>query len=139
MNTLIVLDADRFGLTQLYQLRGRIGRGSRQAYSYFLIRGNITEKAKSRLQAIREFADLGAGFKLAEFDLKLRGAGSLLGNKQHGHIEALGFDYYHHLLNKTVKNLLSANFQVLLHQQIPPNDGGLALGQVVIGQKNLQV
>lgn len=106
VNTLIVLNADRFGLTQLYQLRGRIGRGNRQAFAYFLIHTNtITEKAKIRLEAIRDFAELGSGYKLAEYDLKLRGAGSLLGNKQHGHIEALGFDYYHRLLNKTVKEL----------------------------------
>jgi transcription-repair coupling factor (superfamily II helicase) len=106
VNTLVVLGADRFGLTQLYQLRGRIGRGNRQAYAYFLIHTNtLSDKARMRLEAIREFAELGSGYKLAEFDLKLRGAGSLLGNKQHGHIEALGFDYYHHLLNKTVKEL----------------------------------
>lgn len=106
VNTLIVVGADRFGLTQLYQLRGRIGRGSRQAFAYFLVKtATISDKARTRLEAIREFADLGSGFKLAEFDLKLRGAGSLLGNKQHGHIEALGFDYYHQLLNKTVKEL----------------------------------
>ncbi|MGE5342519.1 MAG: helicase-related protein [Candidatus Omnitrophota bacterium] len=106
VNTLIILDADRFGLTQLYQLRGRIGRGNRQAYAYFLVRSmDLSEKAKARLEAIREFAELGAGYKLAEFDLKLRGAGSLLGNKQHGHIEALGFDYYHQLLANTIKEL----------------------------------
>lgn len=106
VNTLIVLGADRFGLTQLYQLRGRIGRGNRQAFAYFLVKtATISDKARTRLEAIREFADLGSGFKLAEFDLKLRGAGSLLGNKQHGHIEALGFDYYHKLLNKTVREL----------------------------------
>lgn len=106
VNTLIILDADRFGLTQLYQLRGRIGRSNRQAFAYFLVKTmNISDKAKSRLEAIREFADLGSGFKLAEFDLKLRGAGSLLGNRQHGHIEALGFDYYHQLLVKTINEL----------------------------------
>jgi len=106
VNTLIILDADRFGLTQLYQLRGRIGRGNRQAYAYFLLRTmDITEKARARLDAIRDFADLGSGYKLAEFDLQLRGAGSLLGNKQHGHIEALGFEYYHRLLVKTIKEL----------------------------------
>ena len=106
VNTLIVLNADRFGLTQLYQLRGRIGRGNRQAFAYFLVKTmSISDKAKARLDAIREFADLGSGYKLAEFDLKLRGAGSLLGNKQHGHIEALGFDYYHQLLVKTIKEL----------------------------------
>jgi transcription-repair coupling factor (superfamily II helicase) len=103
---MIVLAADRFGLTQLYQLRGRIGRGNRQAYAYFLVQSrHLPDKAKLRLDAIREFADLGSGYKLAEFDLELRGAGSLLGNKQHGHIEALGFDYYHRLLTKTVKEL----------------------------------
>ncbi len=106
VNTLIVIDADRFGLTQLYQLRGRIGRGNRQAYAYFLVRSpSMSDKAKSRLDAIREFTDLGSGYKLAEFDLKLRGAGSLLGNRQHGHIEALGFDYYHQVLTETIKEL----------------------------------
>lgn len=106
VNTLIVLDANRFGLTQLYQLRGRIGRGNRQAYAYFLVKTmNISDKAKARLEGIREFADLGAGYKLAEFDLKLRGAGTLLGNRQHGHIEALGFDYYHQMLVKTIKEM----------------------------------
>ncbi|UCH97161.1 MAG: DEAD/DEAH box helicase [Candidatus Aminicenantes bacterium] len=106
VNTLIVLDAHRFGLTQLYQLRGRIGRGNRQAYAYFLVKTmNISDKARARLEAIREFAELGAGYKLAEFDLKLRGAGTLLGNRQHGHIEALGFDYYHQMLVKTIKEM----------------------------------
>ena len=106
VNTLIVVNAERFGLTQLYQLRGRIGRGNRQAYAFFLVQSpRIADKAKSRLDAIREFADLGSGYKLAEFDLKLRGMGSLLGNKQHGHIEALGFDYYLELLNQMIKEL----------------------------------
>lgn len=113
VNTLIVVDANRFGLTQLYQLRGRIGRGSRQAFAYFLVQpGEVSETARMRLDAIREFADLGAGYKIAEFDLKLRGAGSLLGNRQHGHIEALGFDYYHKLLTDTVKELKGE-----IHQQ----------------------
>ena len=106
VNTLVVVNAERFGLTQMYQLRGRIGRGSRQAYAYFLVQSpDISDKARSRLQAIKEFTELGAGFKLAEFDLKLRGAGTLLGNRQHGHIDALGFDYYHELLLKTVREL----------------------------------
>ena len=106
VNTLIIMHADRFGLTQLYQLRGRIGRSNHQAYAYFLVDSfDITEKAKARLEAIREFSDLGSGYKLAEFDLKLRGAGSLLGNRQHGHIEALGYDYYLELLQRTIKEL----------------------------------
>ncbi|MCP5106279.1 MAG: DEAD/DEAH box helicase, partial [bacterium] len=133
VNTLVVLDADRFGLTQLYQLRGRIGRGNRQAFAYFLIKSvTISEKAKLRLEAIREFTDLGSGYRLAEFDLKLRGAGSLLGNKQHGHIEALGFDYYHQLLNKTVKELkgeiekvkepqIKINFSYSIEREYIPN------------------
>ena len=108
VNTLLVVDADRFGLTQLYQLRGRIGRGSHQAFAYFLIdtaKGDISEKARKRLAAIRDFSELGSGFKLAEFDLLLRGAGTLLGQRQHGHIEALGFDYYLELLQQTIASL----------------------------------
>lgn len=106
VNTMIVVDADRFGLTQLYQLRGRIGRGQSQAYAFFLVRHTpVNDRARARLNAIREFADLGSGYKLAEFDLKLRGMGSLLGNKQHGHIEAMGFDYYLELLNQMIKEL----------------------------------
>jgi transcription-repair coupling factor (superfamily II helicase) len=106
VNTLIVVNAEQFGLTQLYQLRGRIGRGSRQGYAFFLINNtDITEKAQARLRAIREFADLGSGYRLAEFDLKLRGMGSLLGNRQHGHIEALGYDYYLEILNQLIKEL----------------------------------
>ena len=108
VNTLIVVDADRFGLTQLYQLRGRIGRSNRQAFAYFLIdpeRHGISDTAQKRLEAIRQFSDLGSGYKIAEFDLMLRGAGSLLGNRQHGHIEALGFDSYLELLNQTIETL----------------------------------
>lgn len=106
VNTLIVIDAERFGLTQLYQLRGRIGRGERQAFAYFLTgKNNITEKARLRFEGIRDHSEVGSGFRLAEYDLKLRGAGSLLGNKQHGHIEALGFDFYNSLLKNTIDEL----------------------------------
>ncbi len=106
VNTLIVIDAEKFGLTQLYQLRGRIGRGERQAYAYFLTGSKVvTEKARLRLKGIRDYSDVGSGFKLAEYDLKLRGAGSLLGSKQHGHIEALGFDYYNAMLKQSVDEL----------------------------------
>ncbi len=104
VNTLIIMDAHRFGLTQLYQLRGRIGRGTQQAYTYFF-HGGLSEKADKRLEAIREFSELGSGYRVAEFDLKMRGAGSLLGSKQHGHIEALGFDYFLGLLKKTIGEL----------------------------------
>ena len=107
---MIVMNADRLGLTQMYQLRGRIGRSTRQAYAYFLVddrRGEVSELAKKRLAGIREFSDLGAGYKLAEFDLHLRGAGALLGNRQHGHVEALGYDYFLELLRQTIRGLKS--------------------------------
>ncbi len=106
VNTLLVVNADRLGLTQMYQLRGRIGRSSRQAYAYFLVDSRqpvMTEKAKKRLDAIREFSELGSGYRLAEFDLSLRGAGALLGNRQHGHVEALGYDYFLELLQQAIR------------------------------------
>lgn len=106
VNTMIVMNADRLGLTQMYQLRGRIGRSTRQAYAYFLVdpkKEAVTDKAKKRLDAIREFSELGSGYKLAEFDLSLRGAGALLGNRQHGHVEALGYDYFLELLQQAIR------------------------------------
>jgi len=106
VNTLLVINADRLGLTQMYQLRGRIGRSSRQAYAYFLVDARqpvMNDKAKKRLDAIREFSELGSGYKLAEFDLSLRGAGALLGNRQHGHVEALGYDYFMELLQQAIR------------------------------------
>jgi len=108
VNTMIVMNADRLGLTQMYQLRGRIGRSTRQAYAYFLVdpqKGGVGELARKRLDGIREFSELGAGYKLAEFDLNLRGAGALLGNRQHGHVEALGYDYFLELLRQTIRGL----------------------------------
>jgi transcription-repair coupling factor (superfamily II helicase) len=106
-NTLIVNRADRFGLSQLYQLRGRVGRSNRRAYAYLLIPSDesLTPIARRRLAAIREFSDLGAGFRIAALDLELRGAGNLLGGQQHGHIEAIGFDLYCQLLERTVEEL----------------------------------
>jgi transcription-repair coupling factor (superfamily II helicase) len=106
VNTLVVMNADRLGLTQMYQLRGRIGRSTRQAFAYFLVdpqKPGVTDKAKKRLDAIREFSELGSGYKLAEFDLTLRGAGALLGNRQQGHVEALGYDYFLELLQQTIR------------------------------------
>jgi transcription-repair coupling factor (superfamily II helicase) len=108
VNTLVVLNADRLGLTQMYQLRGRIGRSTRQAYAYFLVdpqKGAVSDQARKRLDAIREFSDLGSGYRLAEFDLTLRGAGALLGNRQHGHVEALGYDYFMELLRQTIREM----------------------------------
>ncbi len=110
VNTLFIIQAENFGLTQLYQLRGRIGRSSGQAYAYFMVsKKELTENARKRLEVIEEFSELGSGFKIAEQDLKIRGAGSLLGNKQHGHIEALGFHYYFELLKKTIRMLRNKN------------------------------
>lgn len=105
VNTLIVYDADRLGLAQLYQLRGRVGRSNRVAYAYFTYRKNkaLAETAEKRLAAIRDFADLGSGFKIALRDLEIRGAGNLLGPEQHGHIAAVGFELYCRLLEETIK------------------------------------
>jgi len=107
VNTLIVVNAENFGLSQLYQLRGRVGRGKRKAYAYFLIPGEklLTGKAKKRLKALYEFQELGSGFRLAAMDLEIRGAGNLLGKEQHGHIKSVGFEYYLWLLNRAIKNL----------------------------------
>ncbi len=107
VNTLIVNNADHFGLAQLYQLRGRVGRSSRQAIAYFLVPSftEISGLARKRLKALQEFSQLGSGFRLAAKDLEIRGAGNFLGAEQHGYIEAVGFDYYMHLLYRTIKEL----------------------------------
>jgi transcription-repair coupling factor (superfamily II helicase) len=106
-NTIIVNRADRYGLSQLYQLRGRVGRSDRRAYAYLLIppEDSLSPVAKTRLAAIREFSDLGSGFRVAALDLEIRGAGNLLGGEQSGHIEAVGFDMYMKLLEETIKEL----------------------------------
>jgi transcription-repair coupling factor len=106
-NTIIINRADNYGLSQLYQLRGRVGRSNRRAYAYLLIPGEdaLTEIARKRLAAIREFSDLGAGFRIAALDLELRGAGNLLGGEQSGHINAVGFDLYTQMLERTVREL----------------------------------
>jgi transcription-repair coupling factor (superfamily II helicase) len=106
-NTIIINRADQYGLSQLYQLRGRVGRSNRRAYAYLLIPGEqeLTPIAKRRLAAIREFSDLGAGFRIAALDLELRGAGNFLGGQQSGHMDALGFDLYTQMLERTVLEL----------------------------------
>ena len=106
VNTMIIHDADRLGLSQLYQLRGRVGRSGRMAY-FLLYRKDklLKEIAEKRLAAIREFTDLGSGFKIAMRDLEIRGAGNLLGAEQHGHMEAVGYDMYCKMLNEAVKHL----------------------------------
>lgn len=104
VNTLIIEDADRLGLSQLYQLRGRVGRSSRRAFAYFTFRRGkvLTEIASKRLNAIREFTQFGSGFRIALRDLEIRGAGSILSGKQHGHMEAVGYDMYLRLLNEAI-------------------------------------
>jgi len=106
-NTIIINRADQYGLSQLYQLRGRVGRSNRRAYAYLLIPAEqeLTPIARRRLAAIREFSDLGAGFRIAALDLELRGAGNLLGGQQSGHMDALGFDLYTQMLERTVSEL----------------------------------
>ena len=106
-NTMIIHDADQLGLAQMYQLRGRVGRSNRMAYAFLLYRRDklLKEVAEKRLAAIREFTDLGSGFKIAMRDLEIRGAGNLLGAEQHGHMEAVGYDLYCKMLNEAVKHL----------------------------------
>jgi transcription-repair coupling factor (superfamily II helicase) len=107
VNTILVNRADRFGLAQLYQLRGRVGRSDRRAYAYLLVppRTLLAPVARKRLKALQEFSDLGSGFRIAAMDLEIRGAGNLLGAEQHGHIAAVGFDTYCSLLERTVQEL----------------------------------
>ena len=106
-NTIIINRADRYGLSQLYQLRGRVGRSDRPAYAYLLIppEDNLSPVAKKRLAAIKEFSDLGSGFRVAALDLEIRGAGNLLGGEQSGHIDTVGFEMYMKLLEQTVREL----------------------------------
>ena len=106
-NTILITRADRLGLSELYQLRGRVGRSNRRAYAYLLLPAEIelTPIARRRLAALKEFSDLGAGFKIAALDLELRGAGNLLGGQQSGHIEAVGFELYTQMLDRAVREL----------------------------------
>ncbi len=105
VNTMIIHDADDMGLSQLYQLRGRVGRSNRTAYAFLMYRRNkmLKEVAEKRLAAIKEYSDLGSGFKIAMRDLEIRGAGNLLGAEQSGHMEAVGYDLYCKMLSEAVK------------------------------------
>ena len=118
VNTLIVNDAWRFGLAQLYQLRGRVGRADVQAYSYFLYNPvkQLSEEAEKRLDAIMEATELGAGFKIALRDLEIRGAGNLLGSEQHGFVNAVGLNLYTKMLQQTVQSMLGRQPEV----DLPP-------------------
>ncbi len=124
VNTMIIQDADNMGLSQLYQLRGRVGRSNRTAYAFFMYRRDkmLKEVAEKRLAAIREYTDLGSGFKIAMRDLEIRGAGNLLGAQQHGHMEAVGYDLYCKMLNEAVKQqkgeVLQAQFETTLDIEV---------------------
>src|SRR5437588_4218202 len=106
-NTILINRADRHGLSELYQLRGRVGRSNRRAYAYLLVppEQELTAIARRRLAALKEFSDLGAGFKIAALDLELRGAGNMLGGQQSGHIDAVGFELYTSMLDSVVREL----------------------------------
>jgi transcription-repair coupling factor (superfamily II helicase) len=106
-NTILINRADRLGLAELYQLRGRVGRSHQRAYAYLLVppEGTLSDIARKRLSAMKEFSELGAGFRIAALDLELRGAGNMLGRQQHGHIEAIGFDLYCQMLERAVSKL----------------------------------
>ncbi len=119
-NTMIINRADRYGLSQLYQLRGRVGRSDRRAYAYLLIppEDSLSAVARKRLAAIREFSDLGSGFRVAALDLEIRGAGNLLGGEQSGHIEAVGFDMYMKLLEQTIRELKGEEIEDEVHANV---------------------
>ena len=125
VNTLIVNDADRMGLSQLYQLRGRVGRSNRVAYAYFTYKKDkiLSEVAEKRLQAIKEFTELGSGFKIAMRDLSIRGAGNLLGSQQHGFIDSVGYDLY----SKMLKDAIDARKQGKEIEDITPFDPEISL------------
>jgi transcription-repair coupling factor (superfamily II helicase) len=119
-NTMIIENAERYGLSELYQLRGRVGRSNRRAYAYLLVPADteLSEVARKRLAALKEFSDLGAGFKIAALDLELRGAGNLLGGEQHGHIGSVGFDMYIRLLEETVQELKGEEVPLEIHSTL---------------------
>lgn len=116
-NTIIIENAERHGLSELYQLRGRVGRSNRRAYAYLMVPADteLSDIARKRLAALREFSDLGAGFKIAALDLELRGAGNILGGEQHGHIASVGFDTYLRLLEETVQELKGEDIPPEIH------------------------
>jgi transcription-repair coupling factor (superfamily II helicase) len=128
-NTLIVDRSDRFGLAQLYQLRGRVGRSNRRAYAYLMIPSQefLSQDASKRLAAIKEFSELGSGFRVAAMDLEIRGAGNLLGSDQHGHMDVVGFELYTKLLEQTIRELrgeevreeVQTNIDLRMDIQIP--------------------
>ena len=119
-NTIIIYDADNFGLAQLYQMRGRVGRSHKPAFAYFVHRAGkiLSETAEKRLHAMKEFAKLGSGFKIAMRDLEIRGAGNLLGAEQHGHIASVGFEMYCQLLNDAIDKLKNKTPEKILTEPV---------------------
>ena len=119
-NTILIENAERYGLSELYQLRGRVGRSNRRAYAYLMVPADtqLSDIARKRLAALREFSDLGAGFKIAALDLELRGAGNLLGGEQHGQIEAVGFDMYVRMLEEAVRELKGEEVPLEVHSTL---------------------
>lgn len=135
VNTIIVNNADKFGLSQLYQLRGRVGRGRKQAFAYITFKSNIllTDNAKKRLNVMQNLDYLGAGFSLAEHDLDIRGAGNILGEEQSGHIKEIGFDLYQKFLNMMIKKMQNQNGKQIEYEGLSPN---IELGiKALISQK----
>ena len=126
VNTMIIYDADKMGLSQLYQLRGRVGRSNRVAYSYFTYERDkvLTEIAEKRLSAIKEFTEFGSGFKIAMRDLQIRGAGNLLGTEQHGHMNEIGYDLYVKFLNEAVKRLKGQEVKKVINTTIEVDVNG---------------
>jgi transcription-repair coupling factor (superfamily II helicase) len=119
-NTIIIENAERYGLSELYQLRGRVGRSNRRAYAYLLVPrdSELSDVARKRLAALKEFSDLGAGFKIAALDLELRGAGNLLGGEQHGHINAVGYDMFIRMMDETVRELKGEELPPEIHSSL---------------------
>ncbi|MCK4695242.1 MAG: transcription-repair coupling factor, partial [Candidatus Cloacimonetes bacterium] len=116
-NTIIVNRADMFGLAQLYQIRGRVGRSNRRAYAYLIIPSKLHEEARKRLETLTEYESLGSGYQIAMRDMELRGAGTLLGTKQSGIINTIGFNYYNRLLEQAIKNLQEEKPQILWEEE----------------------
>lgn len=142
VNTIIIYDADKMGLSQLYQLRGRVGRTNRVAYAYFTYEKDkvLTEVAEKRLRAIKDFTEFGSGFKVAMRDLEIRGAGNLLGVAQHGHIEAIGYDLYVKFLNETIRRLKGESFEEKIETTIDVNvDGFIPTSYIQDGQQKIEI
>jgi len=142
VNTIIIYNADKMGLSQLYQLRGRVGRTNRLAYAYFTYEKDkvLTEVAEKRLRAIKDFTEFGSGFKVAMRDLEIRGAGNLLGVAQHGHIESIGYDLYVKFLNESIKRLKGEPLEEKIETTIDLNvDGYIPNSYIEDGKQKIEI